>query len=132
MSVKMKPTGVIKARLGINPGGDVQRFFTHTCRMKMEEFVPYGISAYHLRENVEEGKDYVKYKSPYAHYMYMGILYVDPETKSSWARKDVTKVPTNRQLTYHTPGTGAYWDKRMVSAKMDEVLQEVEDYIRRR
>ena len=132
MSVKMKPVGVIKARLGIDPNGPVQRFFTHTCRLKMDEFVPYGTSEYHLKENVEEGIDYVKYKSPYAHYQYRGILYVDPETGSSWARKDATKVPTSKPLTYHTPGTGPYWDRRMVSLKMGEVIQEVQDYIRRR
>lgn len=132
MSVKMKPTGVIIARLGLEPGGDVHRFFTHTCRMKMDEFVPYGTSQYHLRENVEEGVDYVRYKSPYAHYQYRGILYVDPETGSSWARKDTTKVATSKPLTYHTPGTGSYWDRRMVSAKMDEVIEEVQNYIRRK
>ena len=30
---------------------------------------------------------------------------------------------------YTTPGTGPYWDKRMVSAEMQDVVKEVQDYI---
>ena len=130
MSVKIKPVGTIKAKLGIQPGGDVHRFFTHTCRIHMDKYVPEDEGG--LRTNVEEGIDYIRYNSPYAHYQYKGILYVDPETNSPYARKDTTKVPTGRALTYHTPGTGPYWDKRMVSAEMVQVIEEVQDYIRRK
>lgn len=130
MSVKMKPVGVIKARLGIDPGGDTQRFFTHTCRIHMDKYVPSRDGD--LATNIEEGIDYIRYNSPYAHYQYKGILYVDPETGSPFARKGATKVPTNRPLIYHTAGTGSYWDKRMVSAEMNVVVQEVQDHIRRK
>ena len=126
----MKPVGVIKARLGVNPSGPVQRFFTHTCRIHMDKYVPFRDGD--LATNVEEGINYVKYNSPYAHYQYRGILYVDPETGSPFARKDATKVPTNRRLTYHTPGTGPYWNRRMVSAEMNIIEEELQDFIRRR
>ena len=130
IKTKMKPVGVIKARLGVNPGGEVQRQLVHTCAIHMDKYVPNRDGD--LASSVEEGATYVKYNMPYAHYQYEGILYVDPETGSAWARKDATKVPTNRMLTYHTPGTGHHWDRRMVSAEMNIVEQEVEDYIRRK
>ena len=36
MPVKLQPTSVIKARLGIEPNGRVQRVLTHSCRIHME------------------------------------------------------------------------------------------------
>ena len=130
LHAKMKPVGVIKARLGVNPSGKVQRQLVHTCAIHMDKYVPKRDGD--LATSVEEGINYIRYNTPYAHYQYEGILYVDPETGSPWARKDATKVPTNRRLTYHTPGTGHHWDRRMVSAEMDEVEKEVEDFMRRK
>ena len=130
MKLKMKPVGVIKAELGLEPNGKIQKKFTHLCRVHMDKYVPQRDGD--LATQVEEGFDYVKYQSPYAHYQYMGILYVDPETGSPFARKKATKVPTNRKLTYHKPGTGDHWDERMKSAEMDAVLRELQDYIRRK
>lgn len=131
MPVKMNPPSVIKLRLGINQDGKVQRFATHTCRIHMDKYVPYKTG--HLsRDAVEEGANYVKYDSPYAHYMYEGILYVDPETKSSWARKGVKKVPTSKSLKYNTSGhpyAGKHWDKLMLSAEREELIKEIQKYI---
>lgn len=130
MPVRLQPSSIILANLGLQPNGDVHKYFTHRCRVHMDKYVPYEEG--NLRKLVEEGTNYVKYKSPYAHYMYEGILYVDPETGSSWARKDITKVPTGKNLTYHTAGTGDHWDKRMWSAEKNQVIKEVQDYIKRR
>lgn len=40
------------------------------------------------------------YPGPYAHYLYVGLLKVDPETGSAWARQGVTKVLTSTPLKY--------------------------------
>ena len=108
MPVKLKPTSEIKARLGIEPNGRVQKFFTSTCAKHMDKYVPMrdgNLADYHL-EN-----DAVVYEQLYAQYQYKGI------SKSG------------KPLNYKTPGTGSYWDKRMVSAEMEQVVQEVQDYI---
>lgn len=131
MRSNMKPVSVIKASLGLTPNGDVQRYFTHRCRVHMDKYVPYENGGLRV-DSVEEGADYVKYDIPYAHYMYEGILYVDPVTGSSWARKNATKVPTSRYLKFHTPGTGRHWDQLMWSAEKDQVISEVQRYIERK
>lgn len=112
MSVKMKPTSVIKARLGIEPNGRVQKFFTETCYKHMDKYVPMSNleSAGDLRTIVDIQADHITYQSPYAHAQYVGY----------------TKGPV---VNYTTPGTGPYWDQRMVSAEMQDVVQEVQDYI---
>ena len=111
MPVQMKPTSVIKARLGVEPNGRVQRFFTHTCRLHMDKYVPRDIG--NLRTIVVEEPNAIVYESPYARYQYYGI------------RADGTRIVRN----YTTPGTGPYWDKRMWSVEKDTVLNEVQNYI---
>lgn len=109
MPVKLKPTSQIKARLGIEPNGRVQKFFSNTCYKHMNKYVP--MDEGNLRINADVKADSITYESPYARYQYYGI------SKSG------------KPLNYRTPGTGDYWDKRMVSAEMEQVVQEVQNYI---
>ena len=109
MPVKLKPTSQIKARLGIEPNGRVQKFFSNTCYKHMNKYVP--MDEGNLRINADVRADSITYESPYARYQYYGI------SKSG------------KPLNYRTPGTGDYWDKRMVSAEMEQVVQEVQNYI---
>ena len=111
MPVKLKPTSVIKARLGLEPNGRVQKFFTNTCYKHMDKYVPQDNGD--LRTIVDIQPDSITYESNYARYQYYGV------------REDGTHVVRN----YTTPGTGPYWDKRMVSAEMQDVVKEVQDYI---
>lgn len=111
MPVKLQPTSVIKSRLGIEPNGRVQKFFTNTCYKHMDKYVP--MDKGDLRANVNVKTDSITYESPYARYQYYGM------------RDDGTRVVKR----YTTPGTGPYWDKRMVSAEMKDVVNEVQDYI---
>ena len=111
MPVKMQPTSRIKARLGIEPNGRVQRFFTNTCYKHMNKYVP--MDKGDLRTIVDLQSDSITYESPYARYQYYGM------------REDGTHVVQN----YTTPGTGPYWDKRMVSVEMQDIEKEVQNYI---
>lgn len=113
MKIRMKPTSVIKARLGINPGGRVRKFLTNTCYQHMDKYVP--MDEGNLRTNVSIETSRIIYESPYASYQYYG------------QRADGSHKVRN----YTTPGTGPYWDKRMVSAEMNDVIMEVQDYINR-
>lgn len=111
MPVEIKPTSEIKARLGLEPNGKVQKFFTNTCYKKMDKYVPKDNGD--LRTNVDIQPDSITYEMPYARYQYYGV------------REDGTHQVQN----YTTPGTGPYWDKRMVSAEMQDIEKEVQNYI---
>ena len=111
MPVKLKPTSQIKARLGIQPNGRVQKFFTNTCYKHMDKYVPMRDG--NLRTIVDIQSDSITYESNYAQYQYKGM------------REDGSRPVKN----YTTPGTGPYWDRRMVSAEMQDVIKEVQDYI---
>ena len=137
MSVKMKPVSVIKARLGIEPNGRVQKFFTSTCAKHMDKYVPMRNGD--LRSNVDIQADSITYESPYAHYQYEGKKYVMDNGKSAyyspdygfWSKKGEKKHDSGEKLIYHTAGTGHHWDERMKSAEMQDVIKEVQDYINR-
>lgn len=111
MPVKMKPTSVIKARLGLDVDGRVQKYFTKRCADYMDKYVPmeYG----NLRNIIDVQSNYIEYEQEYARYQYYGI------------REDGSHIVRN----YTTPGTGTYWDRRMVSAEMKDLVEEVQDYL---
>ena len=114
MPVKMQPTSVIKAHLGIEPNGKVQKFFQNTCYKHMDKYVPMSDleSKGDLRTIVDlSNPTQIVYESPYAHAQYIGI------------------VNGSEVKNYTTPGTGPYWDKRMVSAEMQDVVKEVQNYV---
>ena len=113
MPVKMQPTSVIQAQLGIEPGGKVQKFFTESCYKAMDKYVPMDNGD--LRTDVSVYSDKIIYEVPYASYQYYGM------------REDGSHQVKN----YTTPGTGTYWDKRMWSAEKEKVVSEVQNYINR-
>lgn len=138
MPVQLKPTSVIKARLGIEPNGRVQKFFTNTCYKHMDKYVPMRNGD--LRSNVDIQADSITYESPYARYQYEGKKYVMDNGKSAyyspdygfWSKKGEKKHDSGEKLIYHTAGTGHHWDERMKSAEMQDVVKEVQDYFNKR
>lgn len=126
--VKLAPASSIKANLGLESNGKVQKYFTNMCYRRMGQFVPGGSSS-ELNKNVVLNTNSITYKSPYAHYQYQSVLYVDPETGSSWARKGVTKVPTSKDLR-HTIGV-KHWDKAMWSLQKEDAMKEIQQFFNR-
>ena len=137
MEIKMQPTSVIKARLGIEPNGRVQRYFQKRCKDYMDKYVPREDG--NLRKNVDlSNPNLIVYQSPYAHYMYEGKVMGPniPITENGniigwFSPKGKRKHYTGKDIVYHKAGTGDHWDRRMVSAEMDSLVKEIQDYIRR-
>lgn len=138
MQIKMNSTSQITARLGLQANGKIQKSFTKKCKDSMDKFVP--MSAGVLRKQVQINDDNIVYQTPYAHYIYKGNLYIDPETLRGamysptygfWSRPGVSKIDSGKPLTYHTPGTGSYWDKKMWSANGKQIIKELESEIKR-
>ena len=108
-NVNMKPTSVITARILGN--GKVLKYFTNTCYRYMDKYVPYESGP--LRNQVIIEDNSITYTQLYARYQYKG------------------RSIKGKPLVYKTPGTGSYWDRKMVSAEFDQVVQEVQKYIDR-
>lgn len=84
--MKLNPISQIKADLGINPNGRVQKFFTDTCYKHMDKYVPKDTGM--LRDNIDKGTNYITYEVPYAHAQYIGFTkgpvrhYTTPRNRS--------------------------------------------------
>ena len=113
MAVYINSLESIKKRLKIDDNGPAQAFLTETCYKHMDKYVPRDNDD--LRTNVDIKTNSVTYESEYASYQYYG------------QRKDGSHKVKN----YTTPGTGPYWDERMKSVEINDVIKEVQDYIGR-
>jgi len=103
----------IKKRLKLD--GRAQAFLTSTVAKHMKKYVPYsgdGDSRYHLNENVTLTPNTITYEMPYAHAQYVGFT-------------------TGPVTHYTTPGTGPYWDKRMLSQDKETIKKELVNYMTR-
>lgn len=137
--VNLKPNGVIMAELGIKPDGDVQKFFTHTCRIHMDKYVP--MSEGNLALRVWEEPRSLHYLSRYAHYMYIGKVMgpnIPIKDKAGNVERWISKAPkyyTGKDFEYNKekhPLATSYWDKKMWSAEKDVVIAEVQAYLKNR
>ena len=113
MSVKLVPTNIILIDLGLEDSGPVHAYFTECCYKAMDKYVPKDNKD--LRNEVTLRRNSITYEVPYAEYQYKGM------------RDDGTHIVRN----YTTPGTGPYWDEKMVSADKDKVIRQVEKFVRR-
>ena len=98
----------IKGKLKLD--GRAQAFLTQTIAKHMDKYVPMDMGD--LRANVSLTPNTITYEMPYAHAQYVGF----------------TKGPV---VNYTTPGTGPYWDRRMLSAEANDIKKELADFIRR-
>ena len=141
MPVKIKPTSEIKARLGIEPNGRVQKYFTKRCAEHMDKYIPLDEGGLAYDNRIIEA-DRIIYESPYAHYMYIGkvmgpsIPIKEDGIIVGWfSPKGKPKHYTGKNIDYSKSQArghqyaGSYWDKRMWRAEKKEVIQEVQNYL---
>jgi len=129
--------------VGLEEGGLAQQALDEAFVKNCDPYVPMdsGVlmeSAY-IATNFGSGD--IVWQTPYAHYAYEGIVYVDTETEKAafydkdfgfWSRPGVQKIPSDRLLTFHSGGQrGRKWAERMWADHADDVIAEVEAVIRR-
>ena len=107
----------------------------HTLAMQVEKdtapFVPMLTGSLRARTRVTGNE--IIYPGPYARYLYYGKLYVDPLTKSSFARKGATKVPAvpEKDLIFHRPGTCSHWFEASKAQNIEKWLRVAEKEVKR-
>lgn len=55
------------------------------------------------------GSGEIQWKTPYAHYQYVGKDMIGTVSKRHWAMRNEPKMYNGKALQYHTPGTGSHW-----------------------
>ena len=132
-------------QMGLQEFGPVQKVVDSECIRLMEEYMPRRngllIKDLILSNAGRIGSGVIVENSPHAHYLYEGIVYIDPVLKCAgfipttgpyagqWlSRKNVTKVPSNRQLEYAgAPKRGKKWFKRMAADHKEDILKKAQE-----
>lgn len=128
VKVKINKTSQILKDHGLNEDSRVNRFMRDNADRLMNPFVPMDNGM--LRRNKAYPNNHsIKYNSPYAKYQYYGKLMLT-KSGSSWAKKGEKKFETGKKLKYHTSGTGAKWDKLMLQRRKNDLIKDVENYIK--
>lgn len=119
--------------LGLDEKGRVQQVVTNAVLELSEPYIPFEEGALMASGHIENGTDIV-WNTPYARYVWNGIVYEDPvlhcagfQTENGWrSRKDVQKVPTDRELQYHNGSLrGKRWVDRMLQNGGREKIEQM-------
>lgn len=87
-----------------------------------------------LDQTVDITPEYVHYKSPYAHFQWEGVVFVD-ERGSTYALPNHSKHPTNTPLhhsTDHHALATSHWEVAAMAAHKGDLCRDIEAYLRRR
>ena len=129
----------IKKKLGINPGGRVQKVIDSSVIHYMRLLMPQdsGMMMANTRNRIP---GLITVETPYDHYMNEGILYVDPKYNIGafhdpisgrfWSRPGVKKVPSSKNLQYHGgPNRGAHFVERTLTEHFDDILKNAKEEV---
>ena len=138
VQVNIDPVYVIEDKLGIEPNGPIQSFFTETCALHMDKYVPMrdGFLAGSERHTSDE----IRYVTPYAHYMYEGKVMGPniPIIRNGYIIGWWSKGPkeyTGKDIVYSGgmhPLATSHWAEKMWSAERDDIIKKVENEIEKR
>lgn len=127
--------------LGLNEKGRVQQVIDQTVLKVCDPYVPFDNGFLKESAYVDNGGGEIVWPGPYAHYLYEGIVYEDPDlhcagflTDNGWfSKKGVQKVPTERKLQFQgAPLRGAKWvDRAMEAGGMEAVEEAAREEIKR-
>lgn len=133
--------------LGLEEGGEAQRFFTNEVWRLSDDYVP--MDSGNLKNNSSMSLDgtYITYESIYSKYQWYGVLMVDPNylvgafqlTKYGiqvgfFSRPGVSKIldPNGRALNNINGLRGPYWTQRMWADRHEQIEKALQDYIESR
>lgn len=132
--------------LGLEAGGDVQRFHTQNVLKRVKSYMPYlsgGLYKLTVAQTDIEKPEIVTV-APQAGYLYRGKKMVNAETGKGPAnipgvgfryRKGTILKATREPLNYtktKNPKAGPQWDKALVANESDAIVADLQRYIERR
>ena len=113
------PIANILKNHGLQKGGRVQAFMTGEVHRLSLPYIPFDNNP--LSTTVDIEAESITYKSVYAQYQWYGkVMAGNP------------RQATDKDLTYQgAPMRGKEWDKRMLANHKDELIQSIEDFIKK-
>lgn len=88
---------------------EAQAWLGATVLEDCKPYMPHRTGSMQQRSKVNYGGSEVEFPGPYARFQYGGVVMVDPETNSPWARLGAKKVVTDRPLKYGSLTATSHW-----------------------
>lgn len=133
MSVKISISGLNPSKVADRIIDDKAKlFFANNVARRMEQFWAKDTGTLSTTHDIQP--DYIHYTQPYAHYMYVGKLYL-ASNGSAWAKSGERKHKTSTKINYSrdkNPLATSYPDKAMMRKDGEALADEMTDYFRRR
>lgn len=119
VNAHISTAAILKSR-GLGGSTAARRHLANTVRRLSDPYVPMQQGTLKNTAQIDaEGKS-ITYSQPYARYQYHGKLMVGRAPKRL----------TNVDLHHHgAPMRGAFWDKRMMQARGDEVIDDLAKFV---
>ena len=128
------------------PGGAVQNLWDETVFTGSVPYMPMvtGTLINLSRASTVMGSGELIYPGPHSHYLWEGVLYVDPvygkgafydPVYGFWSRPGITKVPSEKELEFNkesNPDAGPRWVERAANDNMPTWIESLKDEIRKR
>lgn len=145
VTVKMKPVTELLKDKGLDANGKTQAFHTQNCLRRIVKYMPY-LSGTLIKQTIIQTdihSNLIVTQAPQARYLFYGKVMVDPKYRcggflgnDGWfSRPGVTKVLTNRDLTYtktKNPQAGPRWDEALSTNEGRALAADLQRYIDRR
>ena len=129
VKVKMNPVSRIIQAHGLDKNGRVVRHLRDTADRLMMPYIPGGAGGQLAKLKTYPSNHEIKYVSPYAHYQFTGKLML-AKNGSAQAKYGEKKHYTSKKLKYHTSGTGDHWHQRMLQKRKNDLVKDVQNYIK--
>jgi len=139
VNVKINSTNNIIKEHGLNDNGRVTEFLRNEVDRFCDPYIPFSKGILKNAKTYPDKRS-IKYISPYSHYHYKGKKYISPKLGVSgillksgkwWSPKGEKKVATNIDMNYQgAPKRGPEWDKRMMNDRKNEIIKDVENFIK--
>lgn len=101
-----------------------QQFLGERVLLDCKPYMPLLSGGLQQRSYTTDGGRQVIFPGPYGRFQYMGVVMVDPETGSPFARPGVKKVVTDRRLTYSRAEATAEWFDTAKSERGAEWIEQ--------
>lgn len=119
VKVNLDSVNSILAKRGLEPGGKAQRFMTSEIYRLSMPYTPFDNNV--LSTNVTIDANSITYNSLYARYQYYGKVMAGNPRKV-----------TDKDIKYQgSPMRGAKWTERMIIDRSEDIVKEVEDFIKK-
>lgn len=128
INTHMNEYKTIENKLHIQDDGKAVEFLRDDVYRLSQPYVPQGSTKGLNRLHDFPNAHTIHYSSPYAHYQYIGELYI-AKNGSSWAKKGEKKFPSGKQM-HHTIG-GPQWDKKMMNDRRNDIVKDLENFIKK-